>query len=156
MKVFVSAYARIAELLNKIPYSIIALVARLATFSVFFRSGSQKLLDWNSTLALFQNEYKVPLLPPNLAAYMAASIELGCSFLVLMGLMTRLGVAALLCLVLTIQIFVYPNAWPDHIQWLAFMLILLVRGPGALSLDWLLARHLLPSNSASQPTGGHP
>jgi putative oxidoreductase len=143
MKVFVSAYARIAELLNKIPYSIIALVARLATFSVFFRSGSQKLLDWNSTLALFQNEYKVPLLPPNLAAYMAASIELGCSFLVLMGLMTRLGVAALLCLVLTIQIFVYPNAWPDHIQWLAFMLILLARGPGDFSLDSWLKRRVM-------------
>jgi putative oxidoreductase len=143
MNGLVSAYARVAELLNKVPYSIVALVARLATFSVFFRSGSQKLLDWNSTLALFQNEYRVPLLPPHLAAYMAASVELGCSFLVLAGLMTRLGVTLLLCLVLTIQVFVYPNAWPDHIQWLAFMLILLARGPGEFSLDYWLSRRLM-------------
>jgi putative oxidoreductase len=133
---------RAINLLNRIPYAVIALVARAATFSVFIRSGTQKLSDWNSTLLLFQNEYRVPLLPPHLAAYMAASLELGCSVLILLGLATRLCVLALLGMVTTIQIFVYPMAWPDHIQWLAFMLILLARGPGAVSLDVLLARPL--------------
>ena len=57
--------------LNAVPYDVIALIARAATFSVFIRSGTQKLLDWNSTLLLFQNEYHTPVLPPDVAAYMA-------------------------------------------------------------------------------------
>ena len=127
-------------LLNSIPYSVIALVARVATFSVFFRSGTQKLSDWSATLMLFQNEYHVPVLPPHVAAYMAAGMELGGSVLILVGLATRLSVLALLGMVLVIQTFIYPEAWPDHIQWLAFMFILLARGPGQLSLDALIAR----------------
>jgi putative oxidoreductase len=126
--------------LDRIPYAVIALIARAATFSVFLRSGLQKLSDWSSTLLLFQNEYRVPILPPHLAAYIAASLELGCSTLILIGLATRLSVLALLGMVSVIQIFVYPMAWPDHIQWLAFMFILLARGPGPISLDALLAR----------------
>lgn len=126
---------RAIALLNAIPYSVIALIARAATFSVFFRSGTQKLSDWNATLMLFENEYHVPVLPPHLAAYMAAGMELGGSILVLIGLATRLSVLALLGMVLVIQTFIYPEAWPDHIQWLAFMFILLARGPGRISLD---------------------
>lgn len=133
-----TALAGIVRRLNAIPYSLIALVARAATFSVFFRSGLQKLSDWNATLLLFQNEYRVPVLPPHLAAYMAASLELGASTLVLLGLLTRLSVTALLGMTAVIEIFVYPMAWPDHLQWLAFMLILLARGPGVISVDALL------------------
>ena len=128
----------IVQKLNAIPYSAIALIARAATFSVFFRSGTQKLSDWSSTLMLFQNEYHVPILPPNVAAYLAASLELGGSTLVLVGLFTRASVTALLGMTAVIELFVYPMAWPDHIQWLAFMFILLARGPGRISLDALL------------------
>jgi putative oxidoreductase len=131
---------RAVALLNAIPYSVIALIARAATFSVFFRSGTQKLSDWNATLMLFENEYHVPILSPHLAAYMAASLELGGSILVLIGLATRLSVSALLGMVLVIQTFIYPEAWPDHIQWLAFMFILLARGPGRISLDAVIQR----------------
>jgi putative oxidoreductase len=134
----VASLQAIARKLNAIPYSVIALIARAATFSVFFRSGTQKLSDWNSTLLLFQNEYHVPLLSPNIAAYIAASLELGASTLVLIGLCTRVSVTALLGMTAVIEIFVYPMAWPDHIQWLAFMFILLARGPGKISLDALL------------------
>jgi putative oxidoreductase len=134
----VASLQAIVQKLNAIPYSVIALIARAATFSVFFRSGTQKLSDWNSTLLLFQNEYHVPVLPPNIAAYMAASLELGASTLVLIGLCTRVSVTALLGMTAVIEIFVYPMAWPDHIQWLAFMFILLARGPGKISLDALL------------------
>jgi putative oxidoreductase len=130
--------------LDAIPYSVIALIARAATFSVFFRSGMQKLSDWNSTLLLFQNEYHVPVLPPNIAAYMAASLELGGSTLVLIGLFTRVSVTALLGMTAVIEIFVYPMAWPDHIQWLAFMFIIFARGPGRISLDALLFGKRVP------------
>jgi putative oxidoreductase len=131
---------RIVQKLDAIPYSLIALIARAATFSVFFRSGALKLSDWNSTLMLFRNEYHVPLLPPDIAAYLAAGLELGASTLVLVGLLARVSVAALLGMTAVIEIFVYPMAWPDHIQWLTFMFILLARGPGKISIDALLFR----------------
>jgi putative oxidoreductase len=128
--------------LNRIPYSAVVLVARTATFSVFFRSGLVKISDWNATLMLFRNEYHVPVLPPEIAAIMAASMELGVSSLVLVGLFTRLGVLGLMGMIAVIQTFVYPEAWPDHIQWLGFMIVILCRGPGALSLDALIGRFL--------------
>jgi putative oxidoreductase len=133
---------RAVVLLNSVPYDVLVLVPRIATFSVFFRSGLVKLADWNSTLLLFQNEYKVPVLPPDIAATMAASMELGLSSLVLVGLFTRLGVLGLIGMIAVIQTFVYPMAWPDHIQWLGFMVIILFRGPGKFSLDYLLGRML--------------
>jgi putative oxidoreductase len=133
-------FIRARDLLDSIPYSIVALIARLATFSVFFRSGTQKLSDWQSTLMLFANEYRVPIISPHFAAYLAAGLELSCSVLILGGLLTRAATLLLLGLTLVIQVFVYPSAWPDHIQWVAFMSILIARGPGLLSFDYLLSR----------------
>lgn len=127
-------------LLDSIPNSAVALIARLAAFSVFFHSGTQKLADWRSTLMLFENEYRVPIIPPHFAAYMAAGLELTCSVLILVGFLTRVATIALCGMILVIQTFVYPNAWPDHIQWLAFMAILIARGPGTLSVDHLIGR----------------
>ena len=129
-------------LLNRVPYSALAIIPRAATFSVFFRSFLVKIADWSATENLFRNEYHVPILPPHIAAVMAATMESCLSTLVLIGLFTRLGVLGLLGMVAVIQIFVYPMAWPDHIQWVAFMLVLLCRGPGLLSLDAVLKRVL--------------
>jgi putative oxidoreductase len=109
---------------------------------VFFRSGLVKLSDWNATLELFRNEYKVPVLPPEVAAPMAASMELGLSSLVLVGLFARPAAAGLLGMVLVIQVFVYPTAWPDHIQWLAFIIFIVCRGAGLVSVDALIKRAL--------------
>ncbi len=133
---------RAGALLNAVPYSIVILPARIATFSVFFRSGLVKIADWNATLLLFREEYKVPVLPPEIAAQMAAAMELGLSSLVLAGLFARLSVLGLLGMVGVIQLFVEPMGWPDHIQWLGFMVFILWRGPGAFSLDHLIARQL--------------
>lgn len=135
---------RATDFLNTIPYSLVILPARIATFSVFFRSGLVKIADWNATLALFRDEYKVPLLPPEIAAHMAAAMELGLSSLVLIGLFSRLSVLGLLGMVAVIQLFVEPMGWPDHIQWLGFMIFILWRGPGVLSLDHVLASRLFP------------
>ena len=130
-------------LLNAVPYDVIALIARAATFSVFIRSGTQKLSDWSATLLLFQNEYHTPVLPPAVAAYMATTLEIGCSSLILIGLMTRVSTLLLLGMTATIQLFIYPDAWPTHIQWLAFMVVLVLRGPGRVSLDALIGPRLL-------------
>lgn len=143
MTVFAKPVRAAYGALNAAPYDVIALVCRAATFSVFIRSGTQKLSDWAATLMLFRDEYHTPVLPPVVAAYTATTLELTCSSLILLGLATRVSVFLLLGMTATIQIFVYPDAWPTHIQWLAFMSVLLLRGPGRLSLDALIGPRLL-------------
>jgi putative oxidoreductase len=129
--------------LDSLPWAILALPMRLAGFAVFWRAGKVKLDDWAGTIMLFREEYRVPVLPPELAAALATSVELGAAVALLFGLMTRLSALALLGLTLVIQLFVYPEAWPTHVQWLAFLLPLLARGPGEYSLDHLIARRVV-------------
>ena len=133
--------ARARNWLEAVPYALLALPLRLAVATVFWNSGMTKLANWNTTIALFTDEYHVPLLPPELAAYMAASIELSAPVLIVSGLLTRPTAAVLLGMTAVIEIFVYPQAWPTHLQWAAMLLVLLCRGPGTLSLDhWLRQR----------------
>lgn len=132
---------RLYDRLGLLPFSIIQLMARLSVAVIFWRSGHTKLANWDLTLQLFANEYKVPVLPPEIAAPLAASFELSCSTLLALGLLTRLATLPLIGMTLTIQIFVYPMSWPDHLTWLTFLLLLLTRGPGVISLDHLVAQY---------------
>ena len=127
--------ARARNRLEAVPYALLALPLRLAVATVFWNSGMTKLANWDTAVALFTDEYRLPLLPPELAAYMAASIELSTPVLLVLGLLTRPAAAVLLGMTAVIEIFVYPLAWPTHIQWAAMLLVLLCRGHGALSLD---------------------
>lgn len=110
--------------------------------TIFWNSGTTKLADWNAALAPFADEYKLPLLPPVLAAPIAVAIELGTPPLLVLGLLTRPAAFVLLGMTAVIEMFVYPEAWPTHIQSAAMLLVLLCRGPGALSLDQLIWRRL--------------
>jgi putative oxidoreductase len=141
----VEASRRAAKWLDGIPYTLLAIPLRIAVAMVFWNSGTTKLPNWDMTVALFTDEYQVPLLPPELAAYMAATIELTTPVMLVLGLLTRPATAILLGMTVVIQIFVYPMAWPTHIQWAAMLLVLLARGPGKLSLDWLIWRRALGS-----------
>ena len=134
---------RAIDALDRIPYSVLAVPLRLAVATVFWNSAMTKLDDWNAALSLFTDEYKLPLLPPQLAAYLAVSVELTMPVLLVLGLGTRLAALVLLGMTLVIEVFVYPLAWPTHIQWAAMLLVLLCRGPGAASLDRLLLRRLV-------------
>jgi putative oxidoreductase len=127
--------------LGLLPFSIIQLMARCSVAVVFWRSGQTKLKNWDLTLQLFANEYKVPVLPPEIAAPLAASFELSCSILLLVGLLTRVATLPLIGMTLVIQLFVYPMSWPDHLVWLTLLLLLLARGPGVVSLDHLATRY---------------
>lgn len=129
--------------LEAVPYALLALPLRFALATVFWNSAMTKLANWNTAVALFVDEYRVPLLPPELAAYLAVSIELSTSVLLLLGLFTRASAAVLLGMTAVIEIFVYPLAWPTHIQWAAMLLVLLCRGPGRLSLDHWIWRRIL-------------
>ena len=128
--------------LEAVPYALLALPIRIAVATVFWNSGMTKLANWDTAVALFTDEYRLPVLPPELAAYMAASIELSMPVLLVLGLLTRPAAAVLLGMTAVIEIFVYPLAWPTHIQWAAMLLVLLCRGPGALSLDHVLWQKL--------------
>ena len=134
---------RLARRLDSIPYTLLALPLRIGVATLFWNSAMAKLANWGTAVELFREEYKVPVLPPELAAYMAVSIELTAPVLLILGLATRPVALLLLGMTAVIEIFVYPQAWPTHIQWAAMLLVLLARGAGTWSLDhWLWRRWL--------------
>lgn len=131
--------------LESVPYAVLALPLRVGAAAVFWFSAMSKLANWDTTIALFEDEYKVPILPPELAANMALTIELACPMLLVVGFLTRPAALVLLAMTAVIQIFVYPGAWPTHVQWVAMLLMLLCRGPGMISVDHLLRQRILPA-----------
>lgn len=132
---------RVIRWLDDVPYSVLAIPLRFAVATVFWNSAMTKLANWDTAIALFADEYKVPLLAPEVAAYIAVTIELTTPVLLVLGLATRPAALVLLAMTAVIEVFVYPQAWPTHIQWAAMLLVLLCRGGGKLSLDHLLRRH---------------
>ena len=126
--------------LGRVPLSLHQLLFRLGVASVFLKAGLTKASSWESTVALFRDEYRVPVLLPELAATLATTFELACSTMLIVGLATRLATLPLFAMIATIQLFVYPSAWPEHLVWGSILLFLLTRGPGAISLDHLIAR----------------
>ena len=124
--------------LESVPYAFLAIPLRLAVATVFWNSAMTKLANWDTAVALFADEYKVPLLPPELAATMAVSIELTAPVLLVLGLATRATALVLLGMTAVIEIFVYPDAWPTHLSWAGLLLFLIARGGGKFSLDRLI------------------
>lgn len=132
-------------LIERVPYTLLALPLRVGAAAVFWNSAMAKLANWDTTIELFTDEYKVPLLPPEFAANLALSIELTTPVLLVLGLLTRAAALVLLGMTTVIEVFVYPMAWPTHIQWAAMLLMLLCRGAGRISLDhivWQQVRHM--------------
>ena len=125
---------------DRIPYWLIALTARVALAQVFWSSAQAHLANWDTTLYMFENTYQVPVLPPDLAAYVAVTMEVVTPPLLVLGLATRFASLVLFGMTLVIEIFVFPQAWPTHIQWAAMLLVLMGRGSGSLSLDAFIQR----------------
>ena len=138
-----SAYHRLTDLAERtLTPSLLLIVQRLGVAAVFFQSGRTKVEGIftipDTTIELFRSEYALPLLPPELAAYLAAGAEHLFPVLLVLGLFTRLSAAALLGMTLVIQTFVYPDAWPTHLSWAGLMLPIIALGGGRFSLDRLL------------------
>ncbi|WP_397451734.1 DoxX family protein [Pseudomonas sp. NA-150] len=148
---------RIIALFEKIPHSFIAFMGRFGIAAVFWQSGQTKVQNFaidlftgtfnigiprlaDSTIPLFQTEYKLPLISPEIGAHLAAFNEHFFALLLLLGLATRFSALALLGMTLVIEIFVYPDAYPTHATWAAVMLLLIAKGPGVFSIDHLIAR----------------
>ncbi|QFZ84394.1 DoxX family membrane protein [Variovorax paradoxus] len=125
-----------------VPHDLLAVVTRIGIAAIFLLSGRTKVEGFltltDSAYELFRTEYKLPLVPPEIAAHLAAYAEHLFPVLLVLGLFTRLSALALLGMTLVIQVFVYPDAWPTHLSWAALLLYLVGRGPGRLSLDRLL------------------
>jgi putative oxidoreductase len=130
----------VAAWLGRFPISVLLLVIRVGVGMVFFKAGLLKYNSWEFTVLLFRDEYKVPVLPPELAAQMAMIQELTLPVLLFLGLGARLATLPLFGMLLVIQTFVYPNAWAEHLFWAGALGLVLTRGAGALSLDHLIAR----------------
>jgi putative oxidoreductase len=134
--------------LESAPFWINGVLCRWGIAGVFWRSGQTKVHGFfqinPSTYDLFRDEYKVPLLPPEIAAVAATISEHLFSALLVIGLASRLSAGALLGMTLVIEIFVYPDSWPDHLMWASAMVYIILRGPGALSVDHLIRRRLTP------------
>jgi putative oxidoreductase len=138
------------NLAERIPHSLVALLSRVAVANIFWRSGQTKVSGFSireETFYLFREEYKVPLLPPDLAAYLATTAEHVFPILLVIGLATRLSALGLFGMTMVIQLFVVPGGWPEHLLWLALLVAIIARGPGAISLDHLIwnSSRLMPA-----------
>lgn len=123
------------------------LFIRFWVAKAFISSGLTKILSWSSTLLLFQYEYQVPFLSPAVAAALSVCIEIGISSLLILGLGGRIP-ALILFLFNIMAVVSYPFlltakgyvALKDHICWGLLLLVILLHGPGKLSLDYLIDR----------------
>lgn len=144
-------------LAERIPHSLIALLGRFSIAAVFWKSGQTKVQGFaidivngefqfgmprlsDSIVDLFRDEYRLPLVPPEIAAPMAAFAEHLFPLLILIGLATRFSALALLVMTATIQLLVYPDAYPTHGVWATVLIFLIARGPGVVSIDRLIER----------------
>ena len=130
-------FARIAG--RATPLWLLTLLQRFGIAAVFFQSGRTKVEGiftlTDGTFYLFQTDYRLPLIPPVPAAYVAAASEHIFPILLVLGLFTRFSALALLTMTMVIEIFVYPDAWPTHLSWAAILVPLIATGGGKLSLD---------------------
>jgi len=135
-------YARICSQLDRFSGSILLLVARFGVAAVFFMSGRTKvdglLHITDSTYTLFETDYRIPLIPPHIAAHLAAYQEHLFPILLVLGLFNRVAALGLLGMTTVIEVFVYPDAWPTHLSWAGLLLPIIFRGGGKFSLDYLL------------------
>ncbi|MFC6673941.1 DoxX family protein [Marinobacterium aestuariivivens] len=146
-------------LFDRIPLSLVALLGRFSIAAIFWKSGQTKIEGLAidivsgefqlgmprlnaSAVFLFREEYRLPLIPPELAATLAATAEHLFPALLLLGFATRFSALALLIMTAVIQLLVYPDAYPTHGVWATVLLLLMAKGPGRLSLDHWLARRL--------------
>jgi len=125
-----------------LPMSLLLLVQRLGIAAIFFLSGRTKVTGWftitDDAFELFRTEYRIPLVPPEIATYAATFSEHFFSILLVLGLFTRGAALALLGMTMVIEIFVYPDAWPTHLSWAGLMLPVIAMGGGRFALDRLI------------------
>ncbi len=127
--------------LEWLPLSMIQLAMRIGVGSVFFKAGLLKYQSFEFAVKLFEDEYRVPVLSPIVAARITMFNELTWPIFLFLGLGTRFATLPILGSIAVIQLFVYPSAWTENLVWASILVFLLTRGAGALSLDRLIEHH---------------
>ncbi len=133
-------YIKLTRILDKFFTPILMMVIRLWIAKIFFYSGLTKISSWSTTIYLFKNEYKVPVIPPEIAALISTFFELSCPIMLVIGLATRLATLPLLAMVVVIQL-TYADM-SDHFYWMTLLSVLFLHGPGSLSLDCIIRRKI--------------
>lgn len=128
-------YRRLIAFADAIPLSLVQLAGRIAVAHVFWQSAQTKLASWPVTIQLFAFEYRLPAIDPAIAAPLATGAELVGAALLFFGFFARVGALILLGVTATIQIFVFPGHWGEHLLWASILLLILARGPGKISID---------------------
>ncbi len=134
-------FISVRDWLGRFPLSILQLGMRIGVGLIFFNAGLLKYRSFEFAVKLFEDEFQVPLLDPAVAARMAMFNELTFPTLLFLGLATRVATLPLLGMIAVIQIFVFPQAYPEHLIWGSILIFLLTRGPGVLSVDYLIERY---------------
>lgn len=145
---FPNRVMRLIHRLEAVSYdTLLATPARIFIAVTFWLSGRTKvdgLLTVNdSAFFLFESEYALPFLPYRVAAYLATYAEHIFPVLLIIGLASRVSASALLLMTIVIEIFVYPFAWATHLGWATALAFIIFRGPGALSIDYILRKRFL-------------
>ena len=135
---------RAMNLAERIPMDLILLAVRIGVAMIFLKSGMTKTTEGltlaDQTFVLFEYEYALPIIPHDIAAYLATYAEHILPIMLIIGLGGRLAALGLLGMTAVIQIFVYPNLWDIHLFWAGALLLLIAKGPGMVSVDWVLAK----------------
>lgn len=126
--------------LGRFPLSFVQLAMRIAIGAIFFNSGRLKLDSFEFAVRLFAEEYRLPFLDPVWAARLAMVTELTFPVFLFVGLATRFATLPLLAMIAVIEVFVYPQAWVEHLLWASVLVFLLTQGPGVFSVDYLVER----------------
>lgn len=134
-------FVAVRDWLERFPISVILLAMRIGVGSVFFKAGLLKYQSFEFAVKLFEDEYKVPILSPLVAARITMFNELTWPVFLFLGLATRFATLPILGSIAVIQVFVYPSAWTENLVWASILVMLLTRGAGALSLDFLIERY---------------
>jgi putative oxidoreductase len=132
----INLYLRIISKLDKIPLTLLIFFIRVWMARIFWYSGLTKIADWESTVALFKYEYKVPIISPEIASILSTAVELCCPVLLILGLATRLATIPMIFMVIIIEITYLDMR--EHYYWIMLLLMILTYGPGKISLDNLL------------------
>ncbi|MEQ1900802.1 MAG: DoxX family protein [Devosia sp.] len=135
-------FVQARDLLQRVPLSLIQLAMRISIGLVFFNAGLLKLRSFEFAVKLFAEQYQLPVISPEIAARLAMTVELVVPLFLFAGLATRLATLPLIGMTLIIVTLVYPASWNESLLWGSILVMLLTRGPGAFSLDYLIERWL--------------
>lgn len=132
-------YEQICLFLQRFLEPLLLLCIRFWMAKIFWKSGKTKIINWDITVSLFRDEYKTPFLSPEIAAFLATSVELVCPVLLVVGLLTRFSALSMLIMTAVIQLTYISSS--EHVYWAILLGVLLIRGAGPLSIDYLLKRY---------------